>query len=139
MDNNRQNEYSKQSSSPAKKQLGQQTPQQSMPSFVQSNVSTSLSARDIISSNAQKSSFPPREPPDALCPAVRRMGYSSKSQEVIGEGAFSKVYRARSIHVPNKDIAVKIVRVDDPMKRELKGSAFIRDNDSPCDHNFVCL
>lgn len=69
-------------------------------------------------------------PLDALCPAVRRMGYSSNPFEPIGEGAFSKVYRARSAKIPDRDIAVKIVRVNDPnipqawkdhsMKRELK-------------------
>lgn len=67
---------------------------------------------------------------DTLCPAVRKLGYSSRGSGPIGEGAFSKVYRARSSRISNKDIAVKIVRVDDPnipqawkehsMKRELK-------------------
>lgn len=67
---------------------------------------------------------------DTLCPAVKRMGYTSNPEETIGEGAFSRVYRARSIKIPNRDIAVKIVRVDDTnipqawkdhsMKRELK-------------------
>lgn len=57
------------------------------------------------------------------------MGYSAKEVDVVGEGAFSKVYRARSVKIA-KDIAVKIVRVDDPnipiawkehsMKRELR-------------------
>lgn len=67
---------------------------------------------------------------DVLCPAVKRMGYTSNPKETIGEGAFSRVYRARSVKITDKDIAVKIVRVDDPnipqawkdhsMKRELK-------------------
>lgn len=67
---------------------------------------------------------------DILCPAVRRMGYSAKPGDTIGEGAFSQVFRGKSIRIPNKDVAVKIVRVDDPnisqawkehsMKRELK-------------------
>lgn len=67
---------------------------------------------------------------DILCPAVKRMGYSSNPDETIGEGAFSRVYRARSAKIRNRDIAVKIVRVDDPnipqawkdhsMRRELK-------------------
>lgn len=67
---------------------------------------------------------------DILCPAVRRIGYSANENETVGEGSFSRVYKARSNKVPNKDIAVKIVRVDDPkipvawkeysMKRELK-------------------
>lgn len=59
------------------------------------------------------------------------MGYSAYfPPDIIGEGAFSRVYRARSVRVPNKDVAVKIVRVDDPnipqswkehsMRRELK-------------------
>lgn len=67
---------------------------------------------------------------DILCPAVRRIGYTAFESDTVGEGAFSRVYKARSTKVPNKDIAVKIVRVDDPqipvawkeysMKRELK-------------------
>lgn len=67
---------------------------------------------------------------DALCPAVKKMGYTSSTNDVIGEGAFSKVYRARSNKIDGRDIAVKIVRLDDPkipaawkdysMKRELK-------------------
>lgn len=67
---------------------------------------------------------------DILCPAVRRMGYSAQSKDSVGQGAFSRVYRARSTKVANRDIAVKIVRIDDPqipvawkeysMKRELK-------------------
>lgn len=67
---------------------------------------------------------------DILCPAVRRMGYTATSKDSVGQGSFSRVYRARSTKVPNKDIAVKIVRIDDPqipvawkeysMKRELK-------------------
>lgn len=67
---------------------------------------------------------------DTLCPAVRKMGYSSSSNNVVGEGAFSRVFRARSNKIPYRDIAVKIVRLDDPnipqawkeysMKRELK-------------------
>ena len=67
---------------------------------------------------------------DALCPAVRKMGYTSNAKNLMGEGAFSKVYRARSNRIPDRDIAVKIVRLDDPnipqawkeysMKRELK-------------------
>lgn len=67
---------------------------------------------------------------DTLCPAVRKMGYTSNPYETVGEGAFSRVYRARSNKVVGRDIAVKIVRVDDPnipqawkehsMKRELK-------------------
>ena len=73
---------------------------------------------------------PSRFKDDVLCPAVRQMGYSSNSQNVIGEGAFSRVYRARTDKILNRDIAVKIVRVDDPnipqawkdysMRRELK-------------------
>lgn len=67
---------------------------------------------------------------DALCPAVRKMGYTSSLDDVVGEGAFSRVYRARSAKIPNRNIAVKIVRVNDPkipnawkehsMRRELK-------------------
>lgn len=67
---------------------------------------------------------------DILCPAVRKLGYTSKGDNPIGEGAFSKVYRARSNRINNRDIAVKIVRVDDPnipqawkehsMRRELR-------------------
>uniref|UniRef100_A0A6G1SBL9 Testis-specific serine/threonine-protein kinase 1 n=1 Tax=Aceria tosichella TaxID=561515 RepID=A0A6G1SBL9_9ACAR len=67
---------------------------------------------------------------DILCPAVKLMGYTANGDDTVGEGAFSRVYRARSTKVPNKDIAVKIVRLDDPkipvawkeysMKRELK-------------------
>lgn len=67
---------------------------------------------------------------DILCPAVRVIGYTALESDTVGEGAFSRVYKARSKKVPNKDIAVKIVRVDDPqipvawkehsMRRELK-------------------
>lgn len=96
---------------------------QSSPSFIQSGANTSSSAGSATA--AMKS-----VPRDLLCPAVRKMGYSSKDDEPIGEGAFSRVYRARSDRIPNRDIAVKIVRVDDPnipqawkehsMRRELK-------------------
>lgn len=58
------------------------------------------------------------------------MGYSIEDDEVVGEGSFSKVYKAKSKAIPNKAIAVKIVRLDDPnipqawkdhgMRRELK-------------------
>lgn len=92
-------------------------------SFVQSGVT--LTKEPLTSKSAEQA-----RQLDALCPAVRRMGYSSDPRDKIGEGAFSRVYRARSDKVKNKDIAVKIVRVDDPkipdawkdysMKRELK-------------------
>lgn len=73
----------------------------------------------------------PDKPADILCPAVRRMGYSADPPwKTVGEGAFSRVYRCRTIKVLDRDIAVKVVRVDDPnipvawkehsMKRELK-------------------
>lgn len=107
------------------RQFLRQPSDQSMPSFVQSNVTVSTNLRDTLSTKSVSS----RET-DVLCPAVRRMGYSSKSSVHIGEGAFSKVYRARSVNVPDRDIAVKIVRVDDPnipqawkehsMRRELR-------------------
>lgn len=72
----------------------------------------------------------PRDPADVLCPTLRRMGYTAHSTDIVGEGAFSKVYRAFCVTMPNKAIAVKIVRLDDPnipqawkdhsMRRELK-------------------
>lgn len=108
------------------KQINNQvdTINQSAPSYVQSNIT-------IAKGSAIAKSIEDRtEALDVLCPAVRKMGYSSNPRETIGEGAFSRVYRARSSKILNKDIAVKIVRVDDPnipqawkehsMKRELK-------------------
>lgn len=94
-----------------------------VPSFVNST-------GPIVYQGSQKSLDQSYKGTDALCPAVRRMGYTSSVNEAIGEGAFSRVYRARSVKIPNKDIAVKIVRVDDPriptawkehsMRRELR-------------------
>lgn len=128
MDNNNRYFASNKKQTPQQQQQQQQqSSMQSGPSFVASSITT---PRDTLQKSILKSiDTTPREV-DVLCPAVRKMGYSSKSNEVIGEGAFSKVYRARSTKVPTKDIAVKIVRVDDPnipiawkehsMKRELK-------------------
>lgn len=88
------------------------------PSFVTSNSGSNQKEVETVKSL------------DTLCPAVTRMGYTSNPNETIGEGAFSRVYRARSTKIPNRDIAVKIVRVNDTnipqawkeysMKRELK-------------------
>lgn len=91
---------------------------------------TRLSSQSTLKAS-QSSAAKKVEQTDALlCPTVQRMGYSSNTTDTIGEGAFSKVYRARSDKIPNRDIAVKIVRVNDPnlpqawkehsMKRELK-------------------
>lgn len=92
------------------------------------NTRASLVQSDALSATKEVPAAVPER--DILCPAVRRMGYTANEKDTVGEGAFSRVYRARSTKVPNKDIAVKIVRVDDPkipiawkeysMKRELK-------------------
>lgn len=105
------------------KQSPASQPSNSGPSYVQSGFTSS---KEIGTKTVEGS-----EPsPDELCPAVKRMGYTSNTSDMIGEGSFSKVYRARSVKIPKKDIAVKIVRVNDPnipqawkehsMKRELK-------------------
>jgi len=117
MDN--QHGTSKQQSAPTSR--GSAT--HSGPSYFQSGFT--LGVKEVSSSVAEID-----KNRDILCPAVRRMGYSSNASEPVGEGAFSKVYRARCIRIPNRDIAVKIVRADDPnipqawkehsMKRELK-------------------
>lgn len=110
-----------------KQQQPSQTPEsntQSAPSYFASNATISKDIQSAAKSEDKNETL------DILCPAVRQMGYTSNPKETIGEGAFSRVYRARSIRIPNRDIAVKIVRVDDPnipqawkdhsMKRELK-------------------
>lgn len=101
------------------------SPSNSGPSYFQSGITLNRGPKSVSNTSSEQA-----KQYDILCPAVRRMGYTSKVSDTIGEGAFSKVYRARSNKIPNRDIAVKIVRVDDPnipqawkehsMKRELK-------------------
>lgn len=111
----------KQTNNSTKKQAP--TSHQSGPSFITSG--SALQKEPVTAIKSQRDL-----PTDILCPAVVRMGYSIRAIDPIGEGAFSKVYRARSTRIANKDIAVKVVRVDDPnipqawkehsMRRELK-------------------
>lgn len=112
-----------------KKQTAQVSPQSTSQSSNPSNVHSSSGAVPGTAplSRQTVNKF---EKQDILCPIVRRMGYSASGADLVGEGAFSKVYRARSVNVLDKSIAVKIVRINDPnipnawkehsMKRELK-------------------
>lgn len=107
--------------------------QRSAPSNINSSVGNTTpitSATGSAIKQTLKSGFATQDKTDILCSMVRRLGYSANPSDVIGEGSFSKVYRARSEAIPGKAIAVKIVRITDPkipaawkehsMRRELK-------------------